>query len=111
VQWRSMSLQTVRPSYALRMAGLVMATACLGSVLDCLRRLLLLWQDPANLLSPTLRLKTLARFAHDSQEIRNLHAAFIPARHPRVSAARLSSGLQLALDQLAADYLLAAQLT
>jgi hypothetical protein len=72
--------------------------------------LLLLWQDPAKALSPTLRLKTLARFAHDTPGIRGLHGV-VPAWHPRLSAPRLSSLPSWHLDQLAADYLLAAQLT
>ncbi len=98
-------LQTVHPSYALRMAGLMMATACLGSFWIA-ASLLLLWQDPAT------SLRTLRENLGQIRTIRKksgVHAAFIPGILAYLR--RDFHPTQLALDQLAADYLLTAQLT
>jgi len=95
-------LKQVNPSYALRIAGLAMATACLGSFWLA-AMVMMLWQDRAAL-GPSFRkdLSTI-RSVRKQQE---LGGVFLPGILAYLR--RDFHPAQLDLDQLAADYLLAA---
>lgn len=97
-------LSQVAPSYPLRMAGLAMATACLGTFW-LFATTMLLWQD-RKAVWPKLRLH-LGQIRAVRQE-RNLQGVFLPGILAYLR--RDFHPLQLDLDQLAADYLLDAKL-